>query len=767
MPRIPVFKLRRGGAPTPPPDLAGYVPVLPLDGIQPGIDNLRSDVFLSPKFCEQMRAHLARLIVRHGGVERVLDEHNATPAEEKQTREMFVRPVTSPGAAGLSAFNLSAPNSFAGVTGTKAARPEPAEIKRLLTDIHMSSLQNAKDKGNIAVDLLGRIALVKFLRGEVVAQFAEIVERCRIRQKACEGVREQRAQEIRERVAAFQVGKKNVLRKTMHEVLHCLREIEKETLARTRRSMFGDTESPGYELLLNPLLFTEDGRDDTTNAEQYVLWGNFNQDADRFLALREVAVSFLCSLSATLTTAGEAAVGAWFNVPENAQLLVGSGTPGETPEARAESSRLQSWVALLEKEKLLPFVLAAYETVPLLAEYGTRVNPQQLKNALISAAELERVEKLIQDQGRSATVNLHAAVDRIAGCSGNERARIGARFLFDLMRYHRDLKRLEALNAAADSVNVIQNERMRELSSVNGLLHEFLLREEISKSAESLSRHVILKADVRDSTELTRSLIQLGLNPASYFSLNFYDPVNQLLARYKANKVFLEGDAIILSLVETEGDAGFLVSRACALARDMIEIVRGYNQRLQQSGLPTIELGIGICYQDTAPLFLLDGDRPIMISDALNESDRLSSCSKIGRRALQGRGAGFNVYAFQTVDDGPTGEACTELLSQFNIDGIRLSEVAFHKLQQEMSLELCTLELPRLWDGEHARLFRGLVPVDREVFRTILIREGHVALADPRDYTVHGWTEQRYYEVCTNAALYACLAAGKTASAKS
>src|SRR5882672_7647329 len=95
MPRIPVFKLRSRGAPSPPPDLAGYVPVLPLDGIQPGIDNLRSDVSLSPKFCEQMRTHLARLIVRYGGVETVLDEHNPAPAAEKQSREMFVRPVTS------------------------------------------------------------------------------------------------------------------------------------------------------------------------------------------------------------------------------------------------------------------------------------------------------------------------------------------------------------------------------------------------------------------------------------------------------------------------------------------------------------------------------------------------------------------------------------------------------------------------------------------------------------------------------------------------
>jgi len=727
--------------------------VLPLDGIPPGIDNLRSDVSLSPKFCEQMRVHLGRLIVLYGGVESVLDEHNHVPTEEKQTREMFAR---APAA--------TAPTAAVAPKG-KTVRPEPTEMKRLLTDIHMSALKGAKEKGGLSVDLLGRVAILKFLRAEALAQFAEIVERCRIRQKACEGVREQRALDIREKVAAFQVGKKSVLRKTMQEVLRCLREIEKETLARTRRSMFGEAEVPGYELLLNPLVFTEDGRDDTTNAEQYVLWGNFNTDPDRFLVLCDSMVSFLRSLGSPLSTTDDDVVTSWLSVPENAQLLVGSGTPGETAEARAESERLQAWVGLLETQKLLTFVLAAYEMVPLLAEYGNRVNPQQLKNALISSAELERVEKLIQDQGRSAALNLHAAVDRVAGCGSAERARVGARFLFDLMRYHRDLKRLEALNAAADSVNVIQTARMRELSSVNGLLHEFLLQKETSKSAESLSRHVVMKADVRDSTELTRSLLKLGLNPASYFSLNFYDPVNQLLARYKANKVFLEGDAIILSIVETETDAGFLVSRACALARDMIEIVRGYNHRLQQSGLPMIELGIGICYQDSAPLFLLDGDRPIMISDALNDSDRLSSCSKIARRALQGQAAGFNVYAFQTVDDAPVGDTFVELLSQFNIDGIRLSEAAFHKLEQEISLELCTLELPKLWDGESARLFRGLVPVDREVFRTILIREGHVALADPRDYTVHGWTQQRYYEVCTNAALYACLETGKRAKA--
>ena len=755
MPRIPIFKIRGRHAPGPVPDLIGYAPILPLEGIQPGVDNLRSDVYLSPKFVEQMRAHLARLIVRHGGVERVLDEHNG-PVEEKQTREMFVRPANAP----------TTPTLSHGLPVGKRPTSEPLDSKRLLTDIHLAILHVAKNEGKISVDLLGRVAVIKFLRSESAAQFAEVLERCRIRQKAYEGVREQRALEIREKVAAFQVGKKNVLRKAMQEVLQSLREIEKETLARTRRSMFDDAEAPGYDLLLNPLLFTEDGRDDTTNAEQYVLWGNFQQDVDRFPVLRSLAVRFLRQLAAGSETVDDETIDIWLSVPDNAHALVGSGTPGDGAEAKAESSRLQTWVSMIEQERLFPFILAAYETVPLLAEYGNRVNPQQLKNALISSQELDRVEALVRDQGRSATVNLHAAVDRIAACSSNDRARTAARFLFDLMRYHRDLRRLEALNAAADSVNVIQNERMRELSSVNGLLHEFLFTEETSRNSESLARHVILKADVRDSTDLTRSLVRLGLNPASYFSLNFYDPVNQLLARYKAQKVFLEGDAIILSLMENEGEAGFLVSRACALARDMIEIVRGYNQRLKQSGLPTIELGLGIAYQDSAPLFLLDGDRPIMISDAINDSDRLSSCSKIARRAMQGQAAEFNVYAFQTVDDAPVGDTFLELFAQYNIDGIRLSEAAFQKLQKEISLVPCAFEAPRLWDGEHAQIFHGLVPVDREVFRPILVREGHIALADPRDYSVHGWTQQKYYEVCTNAALYAKLAGEKGTGAK-
>ncbi len=66
----------------------------------------------------------------------------------------------------------------------------------------------------------------------------------------------------------------------------------------------------------------------------------------------------------------------------------------------------------------------------------------------------------------------------------------------------------------------------------------------------------------------------------------------------------------------------------CVLAREIIEIVRGYNELMQRSAMPPLELGLGITLQDSAPLYLMDGEHQIMISEALNESDRLSSCNK-------------------------------------------------------------------------------------------------------------------------------------------
>src|ERR1700751_445439 len=741
MPRIPIFKLGSSSDENIPPVLASYTPSLTLEGLSVGVDNLRHDVHLSPKFTDAARAHIARLIARHGDVEGLL----ADEATASAPRTAFLSKLTTVVKPG--------------------AKSESSDFKTVLTELHVASLNRAKSENNVIIDLLARLAVIKFLRLELNSQFAQVLERGRMMLKSYEGVRQQKALEYRERVASFQVRKKIIQRKTGQDLFLLLRDIEKETLARMRRSRFGENDSEGHKLLINRLVLSEDGRDDYLCAEQYVMLGNWERDPDRFIRMREITCEFLRSLEIDLPD-DDAQLDPWLNAPENAYALVGGGTVSEsTPEGRAQKARLLAWVRLLEDQSVMEYVIASYEAVPLLAEYASRINPQQLKNALVDRAECSRVERLILEGGRLSVNNLYAAVGRVASCRGADRAKEAGRFLRDFLRYHRDVRRLEALNSALDSINLIGNAKLRELSKVNGTLYEFLLPEEQKPAEERALGHVIIKADIRDSTRLTRSLMDLGLNPASYFSLNFYDPVNKLLRKYGASKVFIEGDAVILALHEKEGEPGLAVSRACVLARAMVEIVRGYNELVTKAGLPPLELGVGIAYQEAAPLYLMDGEKRIMISEALNESDRLSSCNKRARKAMEPLNSPFHVYAFQTVDDVDAGEAAEDFVMSFNLGGIRMSPTAFEKLRNEISLEPLEMTMPKLWGDEKFKLYNALVATDNGIIRKIVLRESSVAEIDPRNFTLQKWTDKRYYEVCTDPAIYGELEGEKAAAA--
>jgi len=534
-----------------------------------------------------------------------------------------------------------------------------------------------------------------------------------------------------------------------------LREIERETLTRMRRSLFGTRGETEYELFLNPLIFTDDGRDPYLNAENYVMLGNFDRDPDRYDNVRQMVCEFLRSVNPGADADDDGVMDRWLSAPDNAKELVGVGNGDEsTPQKRAEKNRLQSWVALLERERILGHVIASYEVVPLLAEYSPQIHAQQLKNALISREERLRVEKLLGEHSKLSPASFAAAVARVTNAREADRQRLAARFLQDFLRYHRDMRQLEKLNEVLDSVNLIGKEKMRELSAMNRTLYEYLLPEEQRPMEEKIISHVVVKADIRDSSRLTKSLLERGLNPASYFSLNFYDPVNKLLTKYGATKVFLEGDAIILALLEREGEPGLVVSRASVLAREIIEIMGGYNHLLERSGLPGLELGVGVSYQESPPTYLVDGDERIMISDALNESDRLSSCSKRVRKSLEAMESPFNVYAFQSISEAEAAESQDDYSMHYNLNGIRINEAAFQRLRKEISLEPCRMELPQLWGNENFRLSIGMVPVGNDIFRKIVIRASRIPQIDPATFTLVKWTNRWYYEVCTNSEIY-------------
>src|SRR5271165_2559802 len=261
MPRLPIFRIGKEPEKLALPEMIAAGPSIALEGLAVGVDNLRHDVALSPRFVDAARAQIMRLIVRHGELEGLL------AAETTQRNQ--------------------GPSWMRSAAAGSARKPaEKSDWKPLLAELHLAALNRAKKEENVSVDLLARLAVTKFLRTEMNQQFAQVLERCRVLLKSYEGIRQGKAVEYREHVAAFQVRKKIVLRKTGQDLFETLREIEKETLARTRRSLFGEAKAtePGcaalssHGLFINRLAFSEDGRDDYLCAEHYVMLGNWDRD---------------------------------------------------------------------------------------------------------------------------------------------------------------------------------------------------------------------------------------------------------------------------------------------------------------------------------------------------------------------------------------------------------------------------------------------------------------------------------------------------------
>jgi class 3 adenylate cyclase len=712
--------------------LASYVPELTLHGLVAGVDNLRPDVFLSPKFTEIARVHLRNLIEKHGDVQQLSRvQEEANPFGDSPYGRAHIKHDALP----------------------ELEVDYPAEFKRCLSELQIAALGRAREADDMQLDLLCGVALVKFLRIELTLQFTQVLERCRENLKKRDGRRlELQQMVLRDRFLSFQVNKRRVLRRVGEDVYSTLREVERETVASTRHSLFGDREADGYEVLTNRLLFPDSIQDPFLRAEHYALFGSFARDPDFFEHVLVIAKRFLRELGVAHSDAEAAAL---LNVPENAKMLMFSGLVDDSPRGKAQKSVTTAWLAALDEAEVMDYAVAAYETVPILGDYGAVVSPQQLKCALILKHELRRVEEVLEAHDRRPQEKLHAAVQRVRSAGTAERMRYAARYLIDLSRFHRDVCKMEVLERALDSINLLNNARLRELSEINGTLYEFLLPQEEKPTEERVNDHVVLKADIRDSTFLTRSLLERGLNPASFFSLNFFEPVNKLLPKYGAEKVFIEGDAVILTLLENEGQRGFGVARTCVLAREILNVVSAYNSASTENGLPPLEIGIGIAYQSSAPLYLMDGSHRVMISQALNLSDRLSACHKRARRHVKDRNPISNVFVFQTADEEAAAGAVEDFLLNYNVGGIHLPRAAFEKLQNEISLEEFYVELPMPWGPDRVRLFRGLVPVSPGVFHPILVREGRAAQVEVRDFKFVRWADHIYYEVCSHPELLA------------
>ena len=796
--------------------LKSYNVTIPMGTLAIGVDNIHHDVFLSPKFVQAARDYLLDLIRQH--------------TSSAQAPGMEPRPSRG---------------------------PDSVAFRKLLSELLQSALTQAKYHKNIEIDLLFRLSLLKFLTSEIGNQFANIILEGKewVRQRGEHFERSQQAHVIKARLSELQASRRSVIRRVGQQVAQILVDIEENTIAKTRRALFGEDFSPYYELCKNRLIFLDGGKDDVFFLENYVLLGNYARDPDRFEGmdalfqefLREAGITvaddpahkeavelhtallesvqairdeitnleeqreaaqkrldrgesffnkFLSSddpadLKASLHDIegrlkhqelkleeigpqveearqkldffrkGKASrLSEYLDDPENAQRLFEAKTgPEESAPLRAQL--LTRLLDRLEQYEMLFCVLASYEVRPIVAEYCPPLHLQQLRRALVSKDELKQVERVIK-QVPAKKLSLRTIEElsrRIQRYSREEMKEFILRFASDFFRLHRDLRDAEHLTTSMERINLVSTEKARDLSRMNNCLYECVLAEEARLEQDIVISHVIIKADVRGSTRMTQDLLSRGLNPASHFSLNLHEPVKKLLDRYGAKKVFIEGDAIILAIFETESSVAYArpVAKACILSRQILAVCNSYNEGASCSNLPALELGLGVAFQGDAPTYWVDGDSRIMISKALNLSDRLSGCSKLAKRMLAKQRTHFSVFQFLNTMEGASAEELDEFLVRYNMNGIELNEEGFKKLSEEISLDTVETKLDMPWGKQVVTLFYGEVPLGESV-ELLVLRKASARQLLP-DGKVGRRTEHPFYEVCTSPALYDLVAA--------
>jgi hypothetical protein len=450
-------------------------------------------------------------------------------------------------------------------------------------------------------------------------------------------------------------------------------------------------------------------------------------------------------------------LGDFLNEPSNARRLFDSQAPvGEgEPPAETRARLLEEWVNRLEERELLVHVLAGYELRRIQSEYCPPIHLQQLKKALVGRDEAKRVE-IVLDQFPARKISMKKMEDAsraIRRSSHEESLAVGLQFSEDFMRLRRDRRNYQHVVSWMERINLVRSEHSRELSRANKSLYELLHPDESRPADDPVINHTVIKADVRGSTGITKDLLARGLNPASHFSMALHEPVKRMLERYGAAKVFIEGDAIILAIYETESTRTTqrAVARACVLAREILAVTQAYNVRASSGGLPPLELGVGVAFQDSAPSLWMDGDSRIMISRALNLSDRLSSCSKMARRLFQENLAPFNIYLLQTLMDDTDENEGEELLVRYNLNGIELNEEGFLKLSDEIALAPMAGNFPLPWGKERVQLYFGEVPLGESI-EPIVVRKGFVRQLLPGG-KIGAQGNRAYYEVCTDVKL--------------
>ena len=747
--------------------LEGYAIDFSLDRLVLGVDNIRCDVRLSPAFCNTTGKLAALLIQRVTGIHDRMEKNRPNGLARHQ--ELFRQ-----------------------------------QYGQIMSD----AVNKARAVKEMQVDFLAQIGILSMVHDEIRKQYELLIGRCKNAIRKLDLASHDNPKEalkLKDELAHVLANRENVQQTVGLELCSYFKEIRESEIREMREAVFGQDLPFLFDLLSNPIVHQDNPFNDHFMIEVYDLClGRRVDDPDRY----EMMLSLLRSIYAFLDMEDTAPIAwsldrrrrkmsaaelpsdvkkrrfqlrrldRWIKRPENIDLLLNRDMTKQQIKAlkrdKAGKSVLRAYRKRMKNQKLLlghffhefsrtglmERIAASYEMQPLYQDYCPPLVPQQVLQYLVHPKSRKqvrnRLKRLQKLYGKSFSMwPLNRKVVQMERMSSRRKKAYLIRFLRAFCQYHRDYRCFKVYEAAAERINLVTDKKIMALSRANHTLYEFLLPHEQEVGEKPIINHTIIKADLRGSTDITHQMNERGLNPASYFSLNFFDPITDILSEYDAHKVFIEGDAIILAIFEREDTPSgwYGVARACGLAINMLMIINRYNKKSKAYQLPVLELGIGICHRGDAPTFLFDGDNRIMISPAINLADRLSGCHKTVRRIIRKNASPFNLFVFQGVSDEEIKKTADDILLRYNLNGIELNEAGFRKLAQEIDLKPFVGAIPEL-GVDMVRLHVGKFPTKTGRYQRLVLREAEVPAVRPQDLKEIRLTHRKYYEVCTSPALY-------------
>ncbi len=766
-----MFKTFFQSRPLPPLDdfaLKDYTVSFSLERLVPGVDNIRSDVLVSPVFTSATRKLVAQLVARHAGVEK--------------------RGGTD-----------SPPVSLIKEVGS---------YKQLYKEVMVDAVNKAKARHEPQIEYLAQAAVIKMLLEEIRLQYDHLVGSMKKTVRKTDLTVHNdwtEAPKLKDKLQLIMQDRETILQRVGLEISGYWVEVERKEIRVMREAIFGNRSTFFEDLLTTPLLHVQNPENEIFMLGEFdIALGRRVEDPDKYgnllffirhlfhqvnqqsspehktpLDKRLPASDMeLTELSESDQKVYSQKIDGWLRCLGNMDVLLNwQRTHAEWQTAKkqkadpAEIARLKQ-LALKQKTVLDFFytqfrqkgvierIAASYEMQPEYLEYCPPLVPQQIMQYLVMPkarkAIKARLKRLANVYGRDFSLSpLNRKIKAMEQMSAAKSKAYLIRFLNGFARYHRDLSNIAIMREAMERAHLAVEEKTVTLSRENNTLYEFLLSHEQETSKKPIINHVVVKADVRGSTDITHRMNERGLNPASYFSLNFFDPISEILSEYDAAKVFIEGDAVILSIFEREDTPSdwYGVARACGIAINMLIIIQRYNEKSRHNELPILELGVGISYLDKAPTFLFDGNNRIMISPAINHADRLSSCSKNARKVFARDRGPFNLYVVQNKSEEELAATADDLNVRYNVNGIELSPAGFEKLSKEIDLKVLPAEIRDL-HGNKVTLYVGKFPTKSNRYQRLIVRESQIPVVDPQTLKMLRISSRKYYEVCTHPKLY-------------